>query len=109
MVAHPPVPPVVSSRTTGLLGAVPCSVIESSSNSKKPCQFPFKFKGRTFYECTTITGTDDNDEYEYGNPWCSTKTDDNGNHISGQGVYGDCIDESCPITRGEARPLKESE
>ena len=31
-----------------------------------------------------------------GIPWCSTKTDPNGQHIGGQGQWGHCPD-SCPV------------
>jgi len=47
------------------------------------CVFPFSFRGRTYNGCTTS-----------GDPelrlWCSTRTDSNGVHISGQGEWGHC-------------------
>ena len=55
------------------------------------CQFPFIVKGVTYYSCT----------YDYGwvtgnKPWCSTKTDENSKHQSGQ--WGVCDDyEKCHI------------
>ena len=55
------------------------------------CQFPFTVKGVTYYSCT----------YDYGwvtgnRPWCSTKTDENNKHQSGQ--WGVCDDyEKCHI------------
>ena len=33
-------------------------------------------------------------------PWCSTKVDDNGTHIGGQGKWGYC-DSKCPTEKGE--------
>ena len=40
-------------------------------------------------------------------PWCSTKVDDNGVHISGQGKWGYCGQE-CPCD-GEDCPFKPSD
>ena len=40
-------------------------------------------------------------------PWCSTKVDDNGVHISGQGKWGYC-DPECPCDGTEC-PFKESD
>ena len=63
----------------------------------KPCQFPFIFKGETFHSCTTVFDKDvATAEYTYGDPWCSTNTDSDNNHINGNGYYGDCLRESCP-------------
>ena len=50
------------------------------------CQFPFKYLGKTYYTCT----------YDYGyvtehKPWCSTKTDENFNHVIRN--WGVCDDE----------------
>ena len=43
-------------------------------------------KGKIYYTCTYdfshVTGY---------HPWCSTKTDDNDNHIGGQSFYGNCL------------------
>ena len=45
----------------------------------KPCIFPFKFDGSTYYNC----------KHEDDSPsWCSTKVDENGNHVKGN--WGDC-------------------
>ena len=46
---------------------------------------PFKYKGREFYNCSTA-GHGINDPLDgppYASPWCSTKRDGNGNHVSG--------------------------
>ena len=40
-------------------------------------------------------------------PWCSTKVDNNGAHISGQGKWGYC-DPDCPCD-GTQCPFKDSE
>ena len=58
-----------------------------------PCQFPFSLRNKTYYSCTFdyshITG------YK---PWCSTKVDRNGNHVSGGKNWGVCDDkQNCPI------------
>ena len=47
----------------------------------KACVFPFRYYGGTFNECAPY-GTD--------RGWCSTLTDSNGNHMSGQGKWGIC-------------------
>ena len=31
------------------------------------------------------------------NPWCSTKTDSNTDHVGGGGHYGECLSEACPV------------
>ena len=56
------------------------------------CVFPFTVQGTTYYACTYdfnfITGH---------KPWCSTKTDENGKHISGN--WGVCDDkDNCNIS-----------
>ena len=50
------------------------------------CVFPFKYRGKTYKECTKI---DDQDH----RPWCSTKTDSKDYHVSGQGEWGHCSSE----------------
>ena len=54
------------------------------------CVFPFFVNGVEFRECT-LAGADD------GKPWCSTFTDKDGVHSSGQGKWGHCPD-SCMRT-----------
>ena len=53
-----------------------CLTTNDSPNSNVPCSFPFKFKGKLRRGC--ITEDDPDDRF-----WCSTKTDDNFNHIGG--------------------------
>lgn len=55
----------------------------SGPSANKPCVFPFKWGGRTYNRCPI----DPDDRSE---TWCSTKTDSNGNHITGQGLWGHC-------------------
>ncbi len=57
-----------------------------------PCQFPFKYDGRTFSSCT-LSGTPPDDR----TPWCSTRTDSRGNHV--QGTWAHC-GSGCPGVQG---------
>ena len=50
----------------------------------KPCQFPFRYNGVSYSTCSLEAADDEN------KPWCSTLVDENGNHVSGGGHYGDC-------------------
>jgi len=43
-----------------------------------PCVFPFKYKGKTYDECTTVRNS--------GVPWCATKVNSNGEYVE----YGNC-------------------
>ena len=52
------------------------------------CIFPFVFKGTKYNGCI-FTPDDDN-------PWCSTKVNEHGHHITGLKNWGTC-QESCPI------------
>jgi hypothetical protein len=58
-----------------------------------PCQLPFTVRNKTYYSCT----------FDYSHiteylPWCSTKVDELGNHISAGNTWGICDDrENCPI------------
>ena len=53
------------------------------------CVFPFIFDNKRYHSCIYHSSTD-------GKPWCSTKVDDNGEHISKQGFWGHCSS-SCQI------------
>ena len=59
-----------------------CKTIGGGSPNTK-CVFPFKIKGKIYNACTDYSSTD-------GAFWCSTKVDSNGNHISGQKLWGVC-------------------
>ena len=52
-----------------------CTVIESGSNERRACQFPFTINGQTYDNCTRQHDPD-------RKPWCSTKVM-NGYHVSG--------------------------
>ena len=58
---------------------------KTGPDPNKPCQFPFKYKSITYNQCT-IDGNEENET----SAWCSTKVDDSGNHVAGQGKYGFC-------------------
>ena len=60
----------------------------SGPDANKECVFPFKFDGITYNECI-YKGNKANET----EPWCSTKTNSNGNHVSGQGNWGFCSSE----------------
>ena len=47
------------------------------------CVFPFVHKGRRYSGCTLVDADD-------GRPWCSTRTDSSGQHVTGQGQWGHC-------------------
>ena len=68
-----------------------CSALECKTDSgadpNKPCVFPFKFRNTT-YNCCTFDASPEN------KAWCSTKVDQAGNHIGGQGNWGYC-EEKC--------------
>ena len=57
----------------------------------KPCVFPFEFDGTTYSTCTNRIKHVTNNL-----PWCSTKVNTRGEHISGQGNWGNC-DKTCPL------------
>ena len=60
-----------------------------ASSFDKPCIFPFTWRrtGRTYRSCVQEPG----DSF----PWCSTKVDEKGVHVAGQGEWGRCGD-GCP-------------
>ena len=61
--------------------------IQCQASNGKACQFPFKFRNKVFASCTTDFDPDNR-------PWCSTKIDNSGVHVSGEGEFGYCPD-SC--------------
>ena len=65
-----------------------CTVNQESNGLKTSCEFPFVFKDKIYYGCTTDTDPD-------GKLWCSTKTNENSEHISGQGFWGFCQNQTC--------------
>ena len=53
--------------------------------------FPFKFESKTYSTCTNRLKDKTNHL-----PWCSTKVDKKGRHISSRGNWGNC-DKTCPL------------
>merc|ERR1712180_308761 len=60
-----------------------CLTSADSEDPEKECIFPFTFNNFTYYGCPT----DPNDESKR---WCSTSTDENGVHVTGDGTWGYC-------------------
>ena len=52
------------------------------------CIFPFIYAGRLHLTCSNLAGE--------SKPWCSTKVDSSGIHISGQNQWEYCESSSCP-------------
>jgi len=69
-------------------GQLKCRTTADSKDPKKPCIFPFKFKGEKYFGCPP-------DPEVKSRRWCSTAVDNRGNHITGKGNFGFC-EESCP-------------
>ena len=62
----------------------------SGPDANNTCKFPFRFNGVEYNNCTLVEASTSN------KPWCSTLVDDNNNHVSGGGHYGDC-GPKCPL------------
>jgi len=65
-----------------------CKTTSEGPQVNAACIFPFIYRGKEYNKCTYEKGDD--------TPWCSTKVDANGNHVSGQKQWGYC-GEQCPI------------
>ena len=52
----------------------------------KYCIFPFRYKGKKYYDCTT-------DDSENGKAWCATTIDSKGKVVPGK--WGDCRNDGC--------------
>ena len=76
--ASPTGPTTTASPPTG------CTTV-SGPDPGKACVFPFNFNGVTYNACTLDGNTAGQTE-----PWCSTLTDANGDHIGSQGNWGFC-------------------
>ena len=75
-----------------------CSTVGGASLNAS-CVLPFNFDNKKHYSC--IYGP-----FSDGYPWCSTKVNENGTHISESGHWGYCSD-SCPIeNRSNTTPYK---
>ena len=70
------------------------SELKCKTYSNTECQFPFKFEGETFDECTDRSigndcaeyGCDDEDSLELGSGdfWCATETSEDGIMVNGK-------------------------
>ena len=65
-----------------------CMVVDKKSGESKQCQFPFVLSGQTYNRCTRILD-------DASQPWCSTKVDSDGNHLTGN--WGHCTRPGCPL------------
>jgi len=66
---------------------VPSCTTVGGPDQGKPCIFPFRHNGVTYRECS-VAGLN-------GTAWCSTRVNNDGEHLAGQGLYGICPT-SCP-------------
>jgi len=71
---------------------------ESEGGIGGRCVMPFIFGGTTFHKCAP-----DGDRY-----WCSTKTNDNGVHVSGGGNWGWCPVKATQKSASTAAPVIKS-
>ena len=74
------------------LGNIPnnqCLTTNDSPDKNAQCKLPFKFNGVLRQECITDTDPD-------GRYWCSTKVDENLEHIRFPNGYWGYCDQSCP-------------
>ena len=74
---------------------MPCTT-KTGPDPNKPCQFPFKYDSITFNQCITHGNGEDETL-----AWCSTKVDNFGNHVVGQGKYGFCEPKCQPKNIGK--------
>ena len=75
-----------------------CELKQCTTTSGQFCIFPFKFAGRTYSECITLGNN--------GTAWCSTRTDEFGNHVSGfeEECQPICSVNNCPTGYQKAFP-----
>jgi len=72
-----------------------CKVVTPGPDTGAKCIFPFTWAhtGKTYDGCAFDPSID-----TY--PWCSTQVDGNGNHVTGQGKWGKCDPDACPLATG---------
>ena len=66
---------------------------QCSTEDGRECQLPFTFRGTVYTECTR-------EHDQEGRLWCSTRTDERGEHVQSGGHWGHC-QESCRDRRGD--------
>ena len=70
-------------------------------NMASSCVFPFTWNNKTHYACTY-----EHNNFWLGKPWCSTKVDENDNHIDGHWGICDIKNDKCPIEEKPQRTSK---
>ena len=75
-----------------------CEISQCKTAFGNYCSFPFRFAGRTYTECLTLGNNDTS--------WCSTKTDEFGNHVIGfeEECQSTCSFNNCPSGYHAAHP-----
>ena len=95
-------PPCSTSGTTASPTAAPpptgCTTV-SGADPGKSCVFPFRFNGVVYNECTF-----DGNAAGETEPWCSTLTDSNNDHVGGQGNWGFCSSNCGVVTSTTSAP-----
>ena len=71
----------------------PGSESQCSTEDGRECQLPFTFRGTVYTECPR-------EHDQEGRLWCSTRTDERGEHVQSGGHWGHC-QESCRDRRGD--------
>ena len=69
-----------------------CLTTIDSHDSEKECVFPFIHDDVTYNGCPI-------DPIDETKRWCSTKTDENGVHVRGEGAWGYCTS-GCKLAEG---------
>ena len=70
----------------------PVCITESGGSPNEPCIFPFNYDGVIYNSCIW-----EDAQYTDYKPWCSTKVDKAGHHVTRQSKWGNCgLD--CPIS-----------
>ena len=70
-------------------------IIQGGNNTEVPCIFPFRWHGKIYHSCV----------YKKGGSWCSTKVDNDGEHIDK--FWGKCprkckVDKSLKHQKGRS-------
>ena len=77
--------------------APPCTTSSGKVKNKR-CQFPFKFKGIEYKNCT-LKGTKGK-----GPEWCATSVDKNRKYVKRS--WGNCNEESCKALPNDSKGAK---
>jgi len=93
----PPPPPPSTAAPPPVTVTTGCRTV-SGEDPNKECVFPFGFGGVTYNECIFEGNAPGDTE-----PWCSTLTDANDDHVGGQGAWGFCSSE-CPVVGAPTSP-----